>query len=265
MLHIVGRRADGYHLLQSVFQFLDHADVLTYTRRQDGQLRRVNPLAGVAAENDLVMRAARLLAAQVDAVPGVDIHLDKQLPMGGGLGGGSSDAATTLLGLNHLWQLGLDIETLAQLGLTLGADVPVFVHGHAAWAEGVGEQLLSVDLPEPWFLVINPGCHVATAEIFSAPELTRDSPLTTIADFLAGRGRNDCEPVVSQRYPPIRQALQWLGQFAPARLTGTGACIFAAFATQLQAQQVLDKLPGDFQGFIARGLNRSPVLQQLTD
>jgi 4-diphosphocytidyl-2-C-methyl-D-erythritol kinase len=193
----------------------------------------------------------------------VEIALDKQLPLGGGLGGGSSDAATTLVALNRLWATGLSEDELAGLGLRLGADVPVFVRGRAAWAEGVGERLVPVDLPQPWYLVLVPGCHVSTAAIFKDPELTRNSPGITIADFLAGAGRNDCEPVVRSRYPEVAEALDWLGQYRSAHLTGTGACVFAAFDTEAAARERLNGVPRGLAAFVARGLNRSPLLERL--
>jgi len=263
MLRIVGRREDGYHLLQTVFQFLDVADGLRFHLRPDGQVRRISPLPGVPAEQDLVVRAARLLQQESGVTLGADIHLEKQLPMGGGLGGGSSDAATTLVALNQLWDVGFDEDRLAALGLGLGADVPVFVRGYAAWAEGVGEELVPIDVPESWYLVIVPPCHVATADVFTDPELTRDSPRITIPDFLAGRSENDCVAVVSRRYPEVAEAMEWLSQYAEPRLTGTGACVFAAFEDETSARQVLQQLPGHFQGLVARGLNRSPLLGAL--
>ncbi|MFC1684849.1 4-(cytidine 5'-diphospho)-2-C-methyl-D-erythritol kinase [Pseudomonadota bacterium] len=260
MLRVVGRREDGYHLLQTVFQFLDVADRLQFHVRPDGQVRRISPLSGVPEEQDLVVRAARLLQQESGVTLGADIHLEKQLPMGGGLGGGSSDAATTLVALNQLWNLGFDEDRLAALGLGLGADVPVFVRGYAAWAEGVGEELVPIDVPEPWYLVIVPPCHVSTVDVFTDPELTRDSPRITIPDFLAGRSENDCMAVVSRRYPEVAEAMEWLSQYAEPRLTGTGACVFAAFEDETSARQVWHQLPGHFQGLVARGLNRSPLL-----
>ncbi len=263
LLKVVGRRPDGYHLLQTVFQFLDVADALTFRLRDDGVVRLLNPLPGVAEEQDLTVRAARLLQQESGSRGGVEIELRKQLPMGGGLGGGSSDAATVLTALNRLWDLGLEREQLARLGLQLGADVPVFVHGYAAWAEGVGEELTPVELPQPWYLVLTPACHVPTAEIFTDPDLTRDSPQITIADFLSGSRDNDCLPVVTRRYPPVAEAMEWLGQFAEPRLTGTGASVFAVFEQEQMAREVLEQMPHDYTGFVARGLNRSPLLERL--
>jgi len=262
-LHITGRRADGYHLLQTVFQFLDYGDELTFQLRDDGEVRRLSELPGVAQEQDLVVRAARLLLQHSGCSRGVDIEVDKRLPMGGGLGGGSSNAATTLVALNALCRLGYSIDELAALGLVLGADVPVFVHGTAAWAEGVGEALTPLSgenaPPEPWYLVIEPGCQVATAEVFNAPDLTRDCHPITISHFLAGQGINVCEAVVRKRFPPVANALDFLLKYAPARMSGTGACVFAAFDSEPQAQAVLALLPHGWRGFVARGLNCSPL------
>ncbi len=265
MLHITGRRDDGYHLLQSVFQFLDYGDTIHITVREDGEIRRLNTLAGVEAEQDLVVRAARLLQAESGCPLGADIRVEKILPMGGGLGGGSSDAATVLVALNRLWGVGMSPEQLATLGLQLGADVPVFVHGHAAWAEGVGEILEPVDLPEPWYLVLIPPVEVSTAEIFSDPQLTRDCQAIRIRDFLAGHGGNVCQPVASRHYPEIAQALTWLGQFAEAKMTGTGSCIFAAFDNEAQAQAVYQQLPDGWRGFVAKGSNRSALQRRLAE
>lgn len=262
-LHITGRRDDGYHLLQSVFQFLDYGDELFFNLREDGDIQRLSALPGVPAEQDLVVKAARLLQAESGSSMGADIRVEKRLPMGGGLGGGSSDAATTLVALNQLWALGLSVECLAELGLALGADVPVFVHGQAAWAEGVGETLSPVTLEEPWFVVIVPPVSVSTAEVFSDSQLTRDCPPITIRDLLSGRGINVCEPVVRGHYPEVAEALDWLGQFAPARMTGTGACVFAPFNTEGQARGIVSSLPAGWNGFFAKGRNRSPLLDRM--
>ena len=262
-LHITGRRADGYHLLQTLFQFLDHSDTLDFELRADGRITRPTGSGEIAEADDLVVRAAQLLRESSTVRQGVDIHLHKRLPHQAGLGGGSSDAATTLVALNRLWAAGLDTEALVALALQLGADVPVFVRGRAAWAEGVGEILTPVDLPEPWYLVLQPGCRIATAEVFQAPDLTRNSAAITIARFYAGEGHNDFEPVVRKRYPPVAQALDWLGERAPARLTGSGACVFAAFESETAAQRLLSTLPHGWQGFVARGCNRSPLLDRL--
>ncbi|MBK7982321.1 MAG: 4-(cytidine 5'-diphospho)-2-C-methyl-D-erythritol kinase [Candidatus Competibacteraceae bacterium] len=263
MLRIVGRRADGYHLLQTVFQFLDCCDWLWFSPREDGRIERVGEVAGVPPDADLTVRAARLLQQATAQRAGATIRIAKQLPLGGGLGGGSSDAATTLVALNHVWQTGLTLAELAELGLRLGADVPVFVRGRAAWAEGVGEQLTAIDLDEPWFLVLTPGCHVATDAIFADSELTRNSPPIRISDFLQGAGGNDCETVVYRRHPEVAAAAAWLSRHGPARLTGTGACVFAAFSDQASAGRVLSQLPPGLTGFITRGRNRSPLHARL--
>lgn len=263
MLHVLGRREDGYHELQTLFQFLDHGDELTFARREDGQIRLLSDLPGVDHESNLIVRAARLLQQQGDDVPGADITLVKRLPMGGGIGGGSSDAATTLLGLNRLWNLGLDLDRLAQLGLSLGADVPVFVRGHAAFAEGVGERLQAVELPEPWYLVAVPQASVSTAEIFSDPELTRNTPPITVRSLLAGGGHNDCQPVVEKRYPQVRNALSLLNKFVPARMTGTGACVFGSFPNEGEADKVRRQLPATLPSFVARGSNVSMLHRML--
>jgi 4-diphosphocytidyl-2-C-methyl-D-erythritol kinase len=260
MLRVVGRRSDGYHLLQTVFQLLDRGDELTFTPRKDGVVARIGDVPGVPAEADLVVRAARLLQAETGARGGADIVLHKRLPMGGGLGGGSSDAATTLHALNRLWALGLGVDELAAIGLRLGADVPVFVRGHSAWSEGVGEVLTPIRLPPAWYLVVRPPCEVSTRDVFTDPELTRNSPLITISDFLAGACGNDCLPVVEKRHPPVADALRWLRRFTRPRLTGTGSCVFGVFATEQDALAVLAQLPERFAGFVSRGIDRSPVL-----
>jgi len=262
-LHITGRREDGYHQLQTLFQFLDCADSLDFTLRDDGRVVRLSSLAGVAEEDDLVIRAAKLLAAQSEKSLGVGIVLNKILPMGGGLGGGSSDAATTLVALNHLWGVGLSVDQLSELALTLGADVPVFVRGSAAWAEGVGEQLTPVEIPQPWYLVITPDCQVSTAEIFSNSQLTRDCSAITIRAFLAGQTINVCEPVAKALYPRVAAALDWLSDHSAAQLTGTGGCVFAAFENRAQAERIFSALPSGWIGFVAKGCNRSPLLKRL--
>lgn len=267
-LHVVGRRPDGMHLLQTVFQFLDFSDALYFQPTTNSRIRHLNPLPGVAVDEDLTVRAARLLQAHTGADQGVDIRIDKRLPMGGGLGGGSSDCATTLVALNKLWGLGLPVDELAGLGLSLGADVPVFVRGQAAWAEGVGEYLTPVDLDEPWYLVIHPGCEVSTSRVFTDPDLTRSTAPTTIRAFLTGDGsesvvHNDCEPVVRRLFPAVAEALDWLGQYASARLTGTGACVFARFDVHADAQAVLEQVPAGWCGYLARACNRSPLLDRL--
>lgn len=263
MLRITGRRDDGYHLLQTVFQFLDHGDWLAFESRAGGAIVHANPLPGVEPERDLSVRAARLLQRHTGCSQGAVIRVDKRLPMGGGLGGGSSDAATVLRGLDRLWGTRVPIEELVELGLSLGADVPVFVRGHAAWAEGVGERLTPIEIDEPWYLVIDPQVTVSTAEVFAAPELTRDSPALTIRDFLSGGGENVFEAVVLTRYPGVRDAFEWLNRHARARLTGSGGCVFAAFQSREEAQAVLAGLPARWRGFVARGRNRSPLLDRL--
>jgi len=320
-LHIVGRRADGYHLLQTLFRFIDFGDTLHFTLREDGVVRRVSALDGVPQEQDLCVRAARLLQQECGCTLGVDIALEKRIPLGGGLGGGSSDAATTLLALNRLWQLGLSRERLMQIGLSLGADVPVFVFGENAFAEGVGEQLQAYSLPDAWYVVLFPPVHVATAQVFAHPELTRDTislriralPMAQLFQFEGETRRrrandeenvvsvdanlvsevkpakgcgnysasstarseresqhsvtdevelelhNDLQPVVCSLYPEVARHLSWLGQFAEARMTGSGACVFAEFASAGQAQAVLEQLPPDMRGIVARGLLHHPL------
>nr|WP_217159135.1 4-(cytidine 5'-diphospho)-2-C-methyl-D-erythritol kinase [Thiorhodospira sibirica] len=264
-LHITGRRADGYHLLQSVFQFLDYGDTLDFALRDDGQVLRAQALADVPPQQDLTVRAALALKHATAYPGGVEISVHKRLPMGGGLGGGSSDAATTLRVLNRLWGLDLTLDELAALGLSLGADVPVFVHGIAAWAEGVGEHLQVVDIAEPVYLVVNPGVSVATGIIFNDPQLTRDCKPVKICDFISGAVTNVCEPVVRMRYPEIAQALDWLMEKAGnARLTGTGGCAFAHFADAAQAHDIAKQLPSAWQGFVAKGCNCSPLHTRLS-
>ncbi|PLW82887.1 4-(cytidine 5'-diphospho)-2-C-methyl-D-erythritol kinase [Kineobactrum sediminis] len=259
-LHITGRRSDGYHTLQTLFQLLDWGDSMSFTANTSGELHLDMAGRPLPDGDNLILRAARLL--QRDGL-GANIHCHKRIPIGGGLGGGSSNAATTLLALNHLWQLGLSQLQLQSLGTTLGADVPVFVGGHSAWAEGIGEQLAPVDLPTRWYLVIKPACQVHTGEIFCDSQLTRDTPPITMAAVFQGTSHNDCEAVVVRRYPEVGAALQWLGQYAPARLTGTGACIFAAFNTEAEASKIAADVPEAWQRFIARGVNVSPTLTAL--
>ncbi|HET7174513.1 MAG TPA: 4-(cytidine 5'-diphospho)-2-C-methyl-D-erythritol kinase [Gammaproteobacteria bacterium] len=262
-LHITGRRPDGYHLLQTAFQFLDLCDSLDFELREDGRILLAGGLAEVPVEDDLAVRAAKLLQDHVGSRSGVAINLRKIIPTQAGLGGGSSDAATTLVALNELWGTGLKDKELATLGLKLGADVPVFLGGKAAWAEGVGELLTPLELPEPWYLVVQPGCRVATREIFQAPELTRNSAPITIAGFRAGLGHNDFEPTVRARYPEVSQALDWLAARGPARLTGSGACVFAAFAEEDAARKAGAGLPQGWRGFVTQGCNRSPLFDRL--
>lgn len=259
-LHILGQRADGYHRLQTAFQFIDLMDSLVFTPRDDSRISRSEGLAGLDAEDDLVVKAARLLSAATGIRRGVDIKVEKRIPVGGGLGGGSSDAATTLLALNALWALNLAQDSLQALGLKLGADVPVFVGGRSAWAEGTGEKLSPMDFPTPHYVLIDPHCEVATADVFRDPELTRNSSPVTIPGFLSDGGRNDCEPVVRRRYPEVAQALDWLGAFGDARLTGTGGCVFLACPSAERAAEVHAQVPAEWTAFAVEGRNRSPVL-----
>lgn len=259
-LHIVGRRADGYHLLQTVFQFVDLCDSLHLTPRGDGELHLRTPLPGVPPQQDLCLRAARALQEYSGCRQGVDIALTKRIPMGGGLGGGSSDAATVLLALNRLWGLRLPREELAGIGLALGADVPVFIGGRAAWAEGVGERLTPVELDEPWYLIIDCGAAVATAAVFGHPKLTRNTPPITISRFRDETADNDCLAVVRQLYPAVDAACRWLSSHGRARLSGTGGCVFARFDDYAQATRVHAALPAPWRGWVVRGLNRHPLL-----
>jgi 4-diphosphocytidyl-2-C-methyl-D-erythritol kinase len=263
-LHVVGRRADGYHLLQTVFRLIDAADSLTFTPREDGVVRLATPLPGVPEEDDLVVRAARALQSAGGCPRGATVAVDKRLPLGGGLGGGSSDAATTLLALNRLWGLDLPRDRLAAIGLGLGADVPVFVRGRNAFAQGVGEVLEPLDLPPAWYLVLEPQVSVPTREIFADPALTRATEKTTIRAFFAGQqGRNDLEPVACRRYPIVASHLEWLRQQPEARglvrMSGSGACVFAEFTTERDARAVQARLPRDMRGFVAKGLDRHPL------
>ncbi|MDC9817882.1 4-(cytidine 5'-diphospho)-2-C-methyl-D-erythritol kinase [Pectobacterium polonicum] len=269
-LHITGQRPDGYHLLQTLFQFLDYGDTLTIRPRDDDEINLLTPVEGVDNEQNLIVRAARLLQQHCEhhnihtIQRGADISIDKCLPMGGGLGGGSSNAATVLVALNHVWQSGLSVDSLAELGLQLGADVPVFVRGHAAFAEGIGEQLTPANPPEKWYLVAHPGVSIATPLIFSDPELTRNSPVRDLETLLNQTFVNDCEAIARKRFREVEQLLSWLLEYAPARLTGTGACVFAEFDTEFAARQVLDQAPEWLNGFVARGVNVSPLHRKLS-
>lgn len=258
-LHVTGRRADGFHTLQTAFQFIDLCDTVTVSQRPDGDIVRTRGSTGIDPEADLAVRAARLLRERAGSAAGASVAVDKRIPAGGGLGGGSSDAAATLVLLNRLWGLDWKPERLAALGLELGADVPVFVHGEAAWAEGIGERLTPLTLPETWYLVVDPGVPVATAELYQAPDLTRDTPPMTIPDLAAGAGHNDFEPLVRARYPEVAAALDWLAGFGGARLTGTGSCVFSAFPTGQAAREACEQVPARWQGHVARGLDRSPL------
>ncbi|UTF61323.1 4-(cytidine 5'-diphospho)-2-C-methyl-D-erythritol kinase [Gilvimarinus sp. DA14] len=266
-LHITGRRPDGYHQLQTLFQLLDYGDTLSFNLRQDASLRLTPELPGVCFEENLIIRAARALQKIAPGpLPGVDIHLHKRLPMGGGIGGGSSNAATTLVALNKLWQLGLSRAELLTIGAGLGADVPVFINGRTAWAEGIGEQLSPIKTPDCWYLVLTPQCHVSTAEIFCHKDLTRDTRPIKVAAFSQGGSQNDCEALVRKLYPEVDNALIWLKKFSPsARMTGTGACVFAAFESEPEANQVLAQAPENLPGFVAQGIVKSPLYDLVSD
>ena len=280
-LHVTGRRDDGYHLLQTVFQLIDHGDLLHFTQREDGVVRRIGTLAGVAEADDLTVRAARLLQQEIalrsgHPAPGVDIEIDKRLPMGGGLGGGSSDAATTLLALNHLWGAGLSRQALMALGLQLGADVPFFIFGKNAFAEGIGETLVAVETPDCWYVVIEPGVMVPTSTIFRSTRLTRDTKAVRIADFSeapTGFGKNDLQDVAVALHVPIAAAIDWLGRFGQARMTGSGACVFCAFGSEAEAETAVsatrDRIAsgtsntgdaGRWQVWKAKALKQHPLL-----
>ena len=262
-LHVTGRRADGYHELQTLFQLIDLADTIAIRVRPDGAIERPEGPAGVPAESDLAVRAARSLKAATGTPLGASLRVLKRIPLGGGLGGGSSDAATTLLALNELWGCGLRTAELASLGLPLGADVPVFIEGFSAWGEGIGERLTPVALPQRWYLIVCPGIVVSTRQVFQSPELTRNSPLITIRALFESGGRNDCEGVVRALYPEVGEALDWLGRFTPARLTGTGSCVFAAFESAAQAERLAARVPDRWRSVVARGLDVSPVRERL--
>ncbi len=263
-LHIIGRRPDGFHLLQTVIQFLDYGDEIDFAVRDDEQINFTANYNGIEREHDLILRSAQLLQQRSDKPVGVDIKAHKLMPLGGGLGGGSSDAATTLTALNMIWDIGLTVDELAELGLSLGADVPVFVHGRAAWAEGIGERLTQIEPPEHWYVVVYPGVNIATASVFNATDLTRNTPAITIRDFLSGAGQNDCEMVVRRTYPGVAAVLDWLEKKGRARMTGTGSCVFSEFRTEDEAQAVLQELPDEWQGFVAQGRNQSPLHERLS-
>lgn len=262
-LHITGRRADGYHNLQTLFRMLDVGDELSFRATQHGTIDFRCSDASIAGADNLVVRAAKLLQPMATGDAGIEIYLEKRTPMGGGLGGGSSDAATTLHALNLLWQLGLSTQQLADIGLKLGADVPVFVFGQTAFAEGVGEQLQPVELPDCWYLVVTPDAHVSTAAVFTHADLIRDSKALALADLMTSPWRNDCQPLVERLCPQVAITLQWLVEYAPSRMTGTGASVFAEFADELSARRALADLPANCRGFVARGLNQSPLLTAL--
>lgn len=264
-LHITGRRSGGYHELQTVFQFLDYGDTLSFEPTHTPNIQLLTQIEGVEHDSNLIVRAARALQQHAGITKGALISLDKRLPMGGGLGGGSSNAATTLVALNQLWDCQLSNDELAKIGLELGADVPVFIHGQAAWAEGVGEKLSPISPVEPWYMVIVPPCQVSTSEIFSTTELTRDCEPITISRFLSGEGRNVCEDVVKDHYPAVAESLSWLAKYGQARMTGTGGCVFVDVNNQQQAQKIMDDLPESWQGFVAKGCNISPLNLHLTE
>lgn len=259
-LHIVGRRADGYHLLQSVFRLIDRHDTLHLRITDDGNIRRPGEVAGVSEEQDLCVRAALLLQQHTGCRAGVEIRLEKHLPMGGGLGGGSSDAATVLLALNRLWRLDLPRSELLALALRLGADVPIFVFGRNAWAEGIGEELQPIALAAAWYVVLTPAAHVATAQVFASKELTRDTNPAKMAAFFKGYGHNDLEPVVCRQYPAVASALEWLKQFGDARMSGSGASVFLECDSEAEAQRVFALKPEQVAGFVAQGLDQHPLL-----
>ncbi len=277
-LHVIGRRDDGYHELQTVFQFLDLFDEIELVARDDGEIRRIGE-STLPYEEDLVVRAAKALQREAGRRIGADLQVRKRIPVGAGLGGGSSDAASTLLGLNALWGLGMSRADLCALGLSLGADVPVFLHGHAAWAEGIGERLSSLTLPQPWYLVVAPRCEVSTARIFADPALTRDRAPQKIADLLVGgstgtgsapsiqalleRSANDCEAVTRTRYPEVNEVLEWLASFGEPRMTGTGGAVFLPLPRAADGHRYLAELPSRWRGFVCRGRNRSPLLDAL--
>jgi len=259
-LHVVGRRADGYHLLQTVFRFLDFADTIRCEPRNDGRIVLANPLSGVPPATDLTVRAAEALRAVTGATAGVTLHVEKRLPMGGGLGGGSSDAATTLMALNRLWHTGLDPLQLQRTGLALGADVPIFIHGHTAFAEGVGEHFTDVTLAAAWYLVLVPEVAVPTLEIFRAAGLCHNTPAIAVADWHTGFGHNDLEAVAGELYPEVARHLAWLRQHGDARMSGSGACCFVAFGDEAAAKAALASLPADMRGFVAAGMDRHPLV-----
>jgi 4-diphosphocytidyl-2-C-methyl-D-erythritol kinase len=263
-LHVTGRRPDGYHLLQTAFQFIDICDEIAVTPRPDGRIVRHASYGDMHEAGDLVVRAAAALRAAAGTGAGADIHVRKRIPMGGGLGGGSSDAATTLVALNAIWDAGLQEQELMAIGVALGADVPVFIAGHAAWAEGIGEKLTPIDPPEDWYLLVHPGVQVSTARVFQHPELTRNTPAITIRAFLERGGANDCEAVVRKLHPEVGAALDWLRQYGDARLTGTGACVYLRCTSAGMAQQVRDDLPAHLRGFVVHGCNRSPLRDRLS-
>ena len=262
-LHITGQRQDGYHLLQTVFQFIQLIDVIDFTILESGLVRRSSTSLKIDERDDLVIKAAQKIKKRSGSKLGVDISVKKNIPIGGGLGGGSSDAATTLVALNELWQTGLSIDELSEIGLSLGADIPFFINGNAAWAEGVGDKLTPINLDECFYLVIYPNCGISTKAVFEASDLTRNTPRITIRDFHDGNGKNDCESHVRNHYRDVTEALDWLGGYASSKLTGTGACLFAQFSDENEANEVKYKLPTKWQGYVVKGINKSPLLGRL--
>ncbi|WP_413283953.1 4-(cytidine 5'-diphospho)-2-C-methyl-D-erythritol kinase [Vibrio sp. MA40-2] len=262
-LYITAQRNDGYHELQTLFQFLDYGDTITIEANSSGEVHLTPDLAGVALEDNLIWKATQALKQKVPPECGANIHLDKKLPMGGGIGGGSSNAATVLVALNYLWQSKLSLQQLADIGLHLGADVPVFVHGFSAFAQGIGEQLQKVSPKESWYLVVKPDVSISTAKIFSHPSLPRNTPKRAISELLTGSQENDCEKIVRLLYPEVDKQLSWLLQYAPSRLTGTGSCLFAEFNNKFEAEEIRAKLPDTVSSFIAQGKNTSPLYETL--
>ncbi|CAA0079444.1 4-diphosphocytidyl-2-C-methyl-D-erythritol kinase [BD1-7 clade bacterium] len=266
-LHVCGRRNDGYHNLQTVFQFLDFCDTLHFRTRQDAEIHITPELAGIPQRDNLIDKAARLLKEACGIKAGADIYVEKRLPMGGGIGGGSSNAATTLLALNHLWGCNLSTDELKEIGVKLGADVPIFIHGHAAWAEGIGEELTNLEPRQPWYLLIVPQAHVSTVKIFSHSLLTRNTKIMRIAAFLeqddSGLFKNDCEQLVRKLHPEVDKALIALSKFGRSRMTGTGACVFATFDSKEDAEQAYGELSSQFECYVCQGLNQSPVASML--
>ena len=262
-LHIIGRREDGYHNLQTLFQLLDYGDRLDIESNQSGEIQLLSPMKDVPDKDNLIFLAAQAIQKYTGCALGAKISLDKRLPIGGGLGGGSSNAATTLLGLNTAWKLNLSNDELLKIGANMGADIPVFIFGYTAWAEGIGEELTAIKRPTEWFLVLMPNTHISTVEIFAHQSLTRNTHPIKIPAFIENGGKNDCQPVVEALYPEVKKARQWLDRFAYARLTGTGACLFSSFASEAEANLVLKQIPMPWQGFVAKGVNRSPLLKFL--
>lgn len=262
-LHITGVRDDGYHNLQTIFQLLDYSDEVTLLRRDDGVIRRTEGLAEVEPSDDLIVKAAQALKNYTGTTYGADVGVIKRLPVGGGIGGGSSDAATTLLGLNALWECHLTTDGLLDIAVTLGADVPVFVAGHSAWAEGIGDQLTPMELPAIWFLVLHPGVFVSTAKLFSSEVLTRNKSILKMRDFTDTDIENVFEVIVREQHPEVDLSLNWLSQFSAARMTGTGSCVFAGFNSFEEAEKVLKKMPVKWKGFVAKAVNVSPVFEAI--